>query len=124
MRKLYWIGWAFLALSASMAAGHFRSASISGPAGPEALAIEASAGPGAARALEWFQAMRPHCNAVDVETRHRRSPPPLGWSGAGYSAACYALAGRVDRARFGHRFTHMLIRNRPRRIGTERRMSD
>ncbi|MDX1578772.1 MAG: tetratricopeptide repeat protein, partial [Gemmatimonadota bacterium] len=50
-------------------------------------------------AERWFASMRPFCNAVEVETRHRWTPPPSGMRAAGYSAACYALAGRIDRAR-------------------------
>ena len=43
--------------------------------------------------------MKPYCNAVEVEVRQQQSPPPATLNGAGYSAACYALAGKIDRAR-------------------------
>jgi thioredoxin-like negative regulator of GroEL len=36
---------------------------------------------------------------VEVEAWHQWSPPPSTDQGAGYSAACYALAGKIDRAR-------------------------
>jgi len=47
----------------------------------------------------WFQSVRPFCNGVEVELTLRRSPPPSGLEGAGYAAACLALAGRIDPAR-------------------------
>ena len=47
----------------------------------------------------WFQRMKPYCNAVEVETRQRAFPPPATADGMGYSAACYALAGRIEMAR-------------------------
>ncbi|HJU88041.1 MAG TPA: hypothetical protein VJ672_01530 [Gemmatimonadaceae bacterium] len=47
----------------------------------------------------WFQRMKPYCNAVEVEVRHRALPAPPTPDGQGYSAACYGLAGRIDRAR-------------------------
>ncbi len=47
----------------------------------------------------WFQAMKQYCNPVEVETRHRWMPPPASMQGAAYSAACYALAGKIDKAR-------------------------
>ena len=31
--------------------------------------------------------------------QQRQLPPPAGSDGAGYAAACYALAGKIDRAR-------------------------
>ena len=47
----------------------------------------------------WFQSMKPYCNSVEVETMMRQTPAPAGMQGAGYGAACYALAGRIDQAR-------------------------
>jgi tetratricopeptide (TPR) repeat protein len=47
----------------------------------------------------WFQQIKPYCNAVEVETHLRQVPPPSGVEGAGYGAACYALAGKIERAR-------------------------
>ncbi len=52
--------------------------------------------PGDARA--WFEATKPFCNTLEVVTRIQYSPPPAGTEGAGYGAACYALAGRIDSA--------------------------
>jgi hypothetical protein len=48
---------------------------------------------------EWFQAMKPYCNPVEVETRVRFEPPPEGLDGSAYGAGCFALAGKLARAR-------------------------
>jgi hypothetical protein len=53
----------------------------------------------AGAAGEWFAQVKPFCNAVEVEVRQQQLPAPSGVEGAGYSAACYALAGKIDRAR-------------------------
>lgn len=58
--------------------------------------------PGPANTVDaraWFDAVRPYCNPVDVDTRMRWQPAPDGDDSAAYRAACYALAGRVDSAR-------------------------
>jgi hypothetical protein len=48
---------------------------------------------------EWFASVKPNCNALEVETRVRQTPPPGGAEGAGYESACFALAGKIARAR-------------------------
>ncbi len=50
-------------------------------------------------AATWFQHVKPQCNPVEVSVLQRSSPPPAGVEGAGYHAACYALAGKMDDAR-------------------------
>ncbi len=50
-------------------------------------------------AAAWFQRVKPQCNPVEVNVLQRSSPPPGGVQGAGYHAACFALAGRIDDAR-------------------------
>lgn len=52
-----------------------------------------------AGAAGWFQAIKPFCNTVEVEVALRNSPAPEGMEGMGYTAACLALAGRIDAAR-------------------------
>ena len=47
----------------------------------------------------WFSQIKPFCNSVEVGFAHQRSPAPSSAEGAGYSAACYGLAGTVDSAR-------------------------
>jgi hypothetical protein len=49
--------------------------------------------------VEWFRQVKPYCNAVEVQTVAARTPPPATVAGAGYHAACFALAGRIDDAR-------------------------
>lgn len=53
----------------------------------------------AAGAVGWFQRMKPFCNTVEVEIALRNTPAPEGVDGVAYSAACLALAGRIDDAR-------------------------
>jgi hypothetical protein len=50
-------------------------------------------------ATEWFQSVRQYCNPVEVETRMSWQPAPTTPDGDMHKAACYALAGRIDRAR-------------------------
>lgn len=50
-------------------------------------------------AAAWFQSFRMYCNPVDVETRMRWQPAPGSPEGEMHKAACYALAGKIDRAR-------------------------
>lgn len=91
MRPLYIIGCLFLGIAAyTLVRGPQRvplEHAVSTP--PD---MESNTG-------QWFQAAKPYCNVLEVETIHRRSPPPETLEGAGFSAACYALAGRIDRAR-------------------------
>ena len=47
----------------------------------------------------WFERARSRCNTLEVEIVHRHDPPPTSLEGVGYSAACWALAGRIDDAR-------------------------
>lgn len=47
----------------------------------------------------WFARAKSGCNTLEVETVHRHNPPPTSLEGVGYSAACWALAGRIDNAR-------------------------
>jgi hypothetical protein len=50
-------------------------------------------------AAKWFQQMKPYCNTLEVTQHMAETPPPEGAEGAGYGAACYALAGRIGAAR-------------------------
>ncbi len=92
MRLLYLVGIAYLLVTAF--------ALRRGPAGvshpivtPVTTASTATSG-GA-----WFARAKSGCNALEVETVHRHNPPPTSLEGVGYSAACWALAGRIDDAR-------------------------
>ena len=59
--------------------------------------VEPQPSPGDAGA--WFSYVRQFCNPVEVDTRMRLDPAPATPEGAMHEAACYALAGRIDRAR-------------------------
>ena len=90
-RTLHAAGWAYVALCGwVLVRGHQR------PRGGEPVA-SAAAFRGAGG--EWFAQVKPFCNAVEVEVRQQQLPAPATVDGAGYSAACYALAGKIDRAR-------------------------
>ena len=92
MRKLYLLGFAWLALG---------GLSLVTAAAPPVVLRHGVAQPteysGSGGA--WFQTARPFCNPVEVNVRIRWNPPPEGLQGTGYAAACFALAGRVDQAR-------------------------
>ena len=47
---------------------------------------------------KWFNEIKPYCNQVEAGVMIPRSPPPQDREGWGYAAACYALAGKVDKA--------------------------
>jgi hypothetical protein len=48
---------------------------------------------------QWFAAIKPYCNEVEVEVMQRQHPAPQTLEGRGFSAACYALGGKLARAR-------------------------
>jgi hypothetical protein len=50
-------------------------------------------------AAEWFRRVKPYCNAVEISVLARQNSAPRTVDGAGYDAACHALAGRIDDAR-------------------------
>jgi hypothetical protein len=96
MNRVWYIGgWGFVAVCATLL---FRTQR------PDVYAIKepnipfpvGALGSGAAA---WFESVKPHCYALEVELQLRSSPPPRGWEGAGYGAACWAVAGRIERAR-------------------------
>jgi tetratricopeptide (TPR) repeat protein len=93
-RALYAAGWGYVALCGLVLVT--RSGAAPGARGGEPPAPVA-AFRGAAG--EWFAQVKPFCNAVEVEVRQQQLPAPATVDGAGYSAACYALAGKIDRAR-------------------------
>ncbi len=91
MRALYVTGSVYLALSAFvLVRQHVPTTDTHGPSAVATFTGDAG---------QWFQSMKPYCNSVEVETVFRRLQPPNTLEGAGYSAACYALAGKIDAAR-------------------------
>lgn len=90
-RTLYLAGFGYLAICAAVVIRHRWHAAAADPA----PAPGGFAGPAGA----WFSAMKPYCNAVEVELAQQRHPAPPTLEGQGFSAACYALGGRIDSAR-------------------------
>ena len=93
-RALYVAGWGYVALCGFVVATH-GGPGLPSPTRSHPVAAAAFGG----AAGEWFAQVKPSCNAVEVEVRQQQLPPPGGVDGAGYSAACYALAGKIERAR-------------------------
>src|SRR5919198_4241038 len=92
MRKAYYlIGWGYVAICLAVILPA-RSRAV--PEGGYALGV--SSGYSAA---EWFRRAKPYCNSVEIAVMQRREPAPKTLQGAGFEAACYALAGRIDDAR-------------------------
>jgi hypothetical protein len=92
-RTLYLIGFGYLAICGAVIVRH-RAWPL-GPApghGSVDVRFAGSAG-------EWFAAIKPYCNAVEVELAQRQHPAPSALNGPGLSAACYALGGKIDLAR-------------------------
>jgi hypothetical protein len=92
-RALSAAGWAYVALCGVVLLTHGA-----GPGAPVGGEPPAPLAPFRGAAGEWFAQVKPFCNAVEVEVRQQQLPAPAGVDGAGYSAACYALAGKIDRA--------------------------
>jgi serine/threonine protein kinase len=44
---------------------------------------------------QWFESIKPHCNALEVVTAIQQNPFPETPIGAGYAASCYAVAGKL-----------------------------
>ena len=92
------LGWAYVALcTAFIGEAVMRRNAIT--FGPEGTPAAAPLGAPGSDALEWFRRVKPYCNAVEITVMQRQSPPPATTDGAGYHAACFALAGRIDDAR-------------------------
>jgi hypothetical protein len=95
-RTLYVLGAGYLAICGAMVVRH-RAAR--GPA-PAPQPVEHPPAPVRhTTAQEWFIAIKPYCNAVEVELAQRNRPAPVTLDGQGYSAACFALGGKIDLAR-------------------------
>lgn len=94
MRALYTLGLVYVTLCGGLLwLGRAAPLPVIAAAGQPTHPASHRSGP------EWFQAMKPFCNPVEVETRVRFEPPPAGLEGAAYAAGCFALAGKVSRAR-------------------------
>jgi hypothetical protein len=91
-RPLYLVGVGYLAICGVIVLRHRASPPVATAHGPAAAGFAGSAG-------EWFAAMKPYCNSVEVELAQRQHPPPATIEGQGLSAACYALGGKIDHSR-------------------------
>src|SRR5215213_5003388 len=100
-RLLYLIGFAYIGLCATLVVRAVRERQVAyvGPPRDFAPPPVPPAPPSGSAAEQWFAAMKQYCNPVEVDVRTRYTPPPNTSEGAGYSAACFALAGKIERAR-------------------------
>src|SRR5215207_4808017 len=102
-RFLYFAGFAFIALCGAVITrqiADWRSARDPGfVVPPDAAPLRTRGVPSGTSGAQWFAAMKPFCNPVEVDVRERFTPAPSTSEGAGYAAACFALAGKMDRAR-------------------------
>ncbi len=98
MRLLQLMGISYAAVCGALALKAMRASDAAPVPSPVNTPIEAPAQP-PTTAAGWFQSVKPFCNTLEVVTRVRATPPPDGLEGAGYAAACYALAGNIDSAR-------------------------
>jgi hypothetical protein len=89
-RTLYAAGWGYVAMCGLLLA----TPRAGRPALPHAAGAVFRG-----EASEWFASIKPFCNAVEVEVQQQHRPAPEGVRGSGYSAACFALAGKIERAR-------------------------
>lgn len=95
MRRAYHIlGWSYVAFCGI---GIARTA-LARPAQSHAPGLRPLAST-SADAAEWFRRAKPYCNAVEITVLQRQVSPPPSLEGAGFHAACLALAGRIDDAR-------------------------
>lgn len=66
---------------------------------PEEPLFRLPGGPTGTEATRWFAAVKPYGDALEAEPRIAADPAPAGRDGAGSRAACFALAGPIERAR-------------------------
>jgi hypothetical protein len=96
-RAWYLAGWGYVGISAALVYSAMKPAIESEPYPAGALpAVQIGSGSSAA---QWFETVRPHCNALEVELQMQSSLAPDGWEGVGYAASCWAIAGRIENAR-------------------------
>jgi thioredoxin-like negative regulator of GroEL len=98
VRALYTAGTACIVAFLSTIAWQSMAYRLSQPVSIQTHTTPVSPQP-ATSGRSWFQATKPYCNSVEVETRLQSAPPPEVSDGTGWMAACYALAGKIDAAR-------------------------
>jgi tetratricopeptide (TPR) repeat protein len=95
MRPLYLAGWGYVAIAATLIYRTEHPLYVE-PVQYGQPVVEAL--PAGSAAQRWFASVKPQCNALEAELTITRVPVPASWEGAGYAAACYALAGKISRA--------------------------
>jgi hypothetical protein len=99
-RFLYFAGFVYIALCGTFIARQVAvRTSVPDPGRAVPTHSAPSPAPAYTSGAQWFAAMKQYCNPVEVDVRARYTPPPATADGAGYAAACFALAGKIDRAR-------------------------
>jgi hypothetical protein len=96
-RAFHIVGWGYVAICTALVLRSTRG--DTGALTHSAAPPQRTPSTTGSSAAEWFRRARPYCNAVEVATVQRGSPAPATAEGAGYEAACFALAGRIDDAR-------------------------
>ena len=91
-RSLYLLGAGYLAICGVLVLRHQARRSRGVEPGPTSVQIDGS---GSA----WFAGIKSHCNVVEVELAQRGTPAPAALDGQAFSAACYAMGGKLDSAR-------------------------
>ena len=99
-RFLYFAGFVYIALCGTFVVRQIAArTSVPDHVGVVPTHSTPSQPPAYTSGAQWFGAMKQYCNPVEVDVRARYTPPPATSDGAGYAAACFALAGKIDRAR-------------------------
>jgi hypothetical protein len=101
-RALYLLGWSYVAFCAALVVRPLFTARAIVPQAPapaQQPPEQVAPSSGATTGAEWFRRMKPYCNSVEVTTVVAATPAPATLDGAGYHAACLALAGKIDAAR-------------------------
>jgi hypothetical protein len=92
-RALYLTGFGYLAICAAVMWHPRRPAAVP-VADPRPAPTQFAGTPN-----QWYAEVKPFCNAVEVEIAQRQHPAPPSVEGQGFSAACFALGGKIDLAR-------------------------
>jgi hypothetical protein len=98
-RFLYFAGFVWIALCGAVLTRALRARPAQVTATVETPPSPIPDPPPATSGQQWFASMKPYCNPVEVDVRARYTPAPNTADGAGYAAACFALAGKIDRAK-------------------------
>jgi hypothetical protein len=91
-RQYHMLGWVYVVACVTLVLNALLARS---GAAPESAAFAGAS----VSEVEWFRRVKPYCNTVEIGTLERDMHPPATIAGAGYHAACFALAGRIDDAR-------------------------